>query len=245
MFSTVSKVAVGLSVLTLTLITTGCRETRNPSLGSAWYNVYGQHCNNGAPAPGCNYYSNGDKIIDVEDPYHSGYYNLSYGTWRYTDSYGYSQWYTGWGWVSPNGILYDSYGYSLNKSGRSRGLDVEAHAAEQETQVISQAGESLVEKFSLEADVGVRIAATLNDWATLGKYRARTRGDDKDFIQRLYGVDVDQAAVALASARVGDKSGVLAINKQIAAAWKTNEEVSELILKTWYERQLKEFGIED
>src|SRR5579885_3429862 len=50
---------------------------------SAWYDVYGNYCGNTTPMPGCNFYSDGTKIQDYQDPY---YYNkvLQYSSdWTY------------------------------------------------------------------------------------------------------------------------------------------------------------------
>ncbi len=239
------KTIVQLSVFIVALALTGCHGKGRSSGGhfsQPWYDVYGFHCGSGQPRPGCNFYADGTKIRDNADPYfYSNYYTFS--TWFYYDSYGTSRVYTGWGWQSSTGILYDEFGYALNKSGQSDSFDVVGNAAEQEQLVVTSAAADLSERYALSSDVGLRIATTLNDWATLGKYRSRTDADAQDFTQRLYGVSIDQATSALMAASAGDKSKVVQLNEQVAGAWKTNKEVSETILKTWYEKELSDLSL--
>lgn len=207
-----------------------------------WYDVYGYVCGYDTPRPGCNFYSDGYKIIDVEDPYFYSSYNLRYDYWQYTDSYGYTDYYYGWGWVSPNGILYDDWGYALNESGKERGRDMMSDMAAAETQLVEKAADSLADRFALSGETSLKVARTLNDWASLGKKRGRTEKDVADFSQRLYGVSVEKAAAALISAKQGDLSGVESVNTEIAGHWNTDAETSKEILKTWYGKEMAELA---
>ena len=42
---------------------------------------------------------------------------MSFGSWSYVDSYGFSRTYTGWAWWSPDNILYDDLGRALRVIG--------------------------------------------------------------------------------------------------------------------------------
>src|SRR5579859_2410430 len=90
----------------------------------AWYNVYGQYCNNGYPMAGCNFYADGTKIQDSGDPYFSQKILQYSAQWTYTDSYGYPQSYSGYAWLSSDGILYDDFGNALNEVGQDGGHDL-------------------------------------------------------------------------------------------------------------------------
>lgn len=211
-----------------------------------WYNVYGEYCGAGEPRPGCNFYSDGYKIIDVEDPYFSSSYVLEYGYWDYYDSYGNFQTYLGWGWGSYTQIIYDEYGRALNEIEEDSGRDIVSEAAEQADAVIEGAGKAFAESYALNEEKGIEIARTLNDWATLTKYRtirARTEKDIADFSKRLYGVDMKDALAALESAKSGSVGALVEINTDIAKHWGTSPETSETIMRKFYEKQLSEYGV--
>jgi hypothetical protein len=198
----------------------------------AWYDVYGYKCGY-APGPGCNFYANGYKIIDVEDPYFSSYYSLSYGTVSYYDSYGYYSTYSGWTWKSPNGIYYDYYGDALNDDSGA-GRDFAADVAQQEQNVVKSAGEFFAAKYSLDAATGVKVAKILHDYAELGKSRARTEADIADFSKRLYGQDLNKVKGALAEAMKGNKTQLNSVVEEAATNWSTTPETMKEILKVWY-----------
>jgi hypothetical protein len=246
-----TKLLLGSLLLVATSgLVTGCQTVATGTGGGgvyiqAWYDVYGNHCGNGTPGPGCNFYSDGYKITAGEDPFSSNGYMLNYNTYLYTDSYGYSQQYTGYGWVSTDGILYDDLGYALNSGEDRDSRDMIGDVAAAEQAVVSKAGKDFAAKYALSEDAGVSIARTLNDWATLSKKekRARTEQDVADFSKRLYGVSVDKAQAALDAAKKGDQSGVLQINTDVATYWGTSPETSKAILKTWYKDQLAEAGV--
>lgn len=203
---------------------------------NAWYDVYGYKCGTGAPSPGCNFYSNGLKIIDLEDPYFKSFYALDYDTWYYIDSYGRSSSYVGWAWQSPNGIIYDDWGDALNDE-TGKGRDFAADVANQEQNIIKSAGEHFAAKYELDAATGLKIAKVLNDWATIGKDRARTEADIADFTTRLYGVDFNKVKGALAEAMAGDKDAMNAVVDEAAANWMTSPETVKEVLKSWYGKQ--------
>ncbi len=222
----------------------GCNGGGDPYY-QPWYDVYGYHCGNGTPSAGCNFYGNGDKIVAGEDPsYYSSY--LSYNTWFYTDSYGLPSYYTGYAWLSPStGILYDGSGYALNNDQENESRDLMGNAAEAEARVVELAGNSFAEKFALSNETGIRVAKTLNEYATLveKQKRSRTTKDIKDFGKRLYGVDPAKAERAFLEAKAGSAASLLEMNDEVATNWGTNPETSARILEGWYSKQLKEYNV--
>jgi hypothetical protein len=210
----------------------------------AWYDVYGYYCGQGLPTPGCNFYADGVKIADFEDPYFNSSYNLYFDYWTFYDSYGYAADYYGWAWLSPTGILYDEYGYALNENQENGGRDVLADLAEKEEAVVTAAGKGLTQKFpALSEARGIEIASALNDWAKLGKKGGRTEADYRAFNQRLLGVSSEDTQKALEAAKTGDIAGLEALNTEIADHWSTDAETSKAILKSWYKKQLAEAGL--
>jgi len=211
----------------------------------AWYNVYGQSCGNTDPKPGCEYYQDGTKIIAAADSDYMSYYYLTYQQWNYTDVYGNAKSFTGYGWLSNSGILYDQNGVALNESDSSENTsaDVLAIAAAMEKKTLTAAGKLLSQKYALAEDKGIEISKTLNAWAVLGRDRMRTQADTDDFTKRLYGIDPTKAKEAiLSSAAMQDLGPLEGINVDIAAYWGTTPEVSKKILKSWYQNELPEYG---
>ncbi|MBS1963679.1 MAG: hypothetical protein JST04_15800 [Bdellovibrionales bacterium] len=208
----------------------------------AWFDVYGNGCATAAqgPGPGCNYYAWGSdlvKIMDFEDPYFNDYYWPEYNTWDYYLN-GVLYEYTGWGWVSPTGILYDDYGNALNKKKGSGGRDMVRDVAKAESKIVEKAGKDLAAKYNLSVSKGVQIARTLNDWAKIGKQRAKTEKDFAEFSQKLYGVDYTRVKKAVLSAMNGDKADMKATVADAAKNWGTNEETMKQVLKNWYHDQV-------
>lgn len=236
--------ALGL-VLFASMTLVGCNGGGGRTHTQNWYNVYGQYCGSGQPQPGCNFYWDGTKIIDVEDPYFAGYYNLEFGAWSYYDSYGYLQIYVGWGWVSPTGILYDDWGNALNEEDGEKGKDVIADVAKKEQQVVETVGKKFAEEHALSNAAGINIAKTLHDWATLPKQkRARTDKDVADFTRRLYGVSVAEVTAALEKAKEGELKDAEALNEKVATHWGTSPETSKEVLKGWYGKYLDEYKVD-
>jgi hypothetical protein len=239
------RVLLAALALAITAGASGCHTTvvvQQPAQDpyyNAWYDVYGNYCSNSSPMPGCNFYSNGTKIQDYQDPYYYNKYLQYSSQWSYTDSYGYQQYYTGWAWLSNTGILYDSNGNALNELSDSDSRDLLGQAADLEAAAIDASGKTLAGKFALAEDRAIEIARTLNDWAVLGKSRSRTGKDVGDFSQKLYGVNQDSAVAALNSAEKGDLSALKTLNQQVAAYWGTNPETSQAILSTWYADEAK------
>lgn len=251
-----NKKLASLSVSALVMVVgaalTGCHGPGGTGGGGGggpyrqpWYDVYGNYCGSGSPMAGCNFYADGTKIIDTEDPYYGTNNEFYYGTWDYVDSYGYYQSYYGWAWLSTSGILYDDLGNALNEEGEEESLDLIGKVAEKEKQVVTAAGKQFASRFALAEATGVSIAKTLNDWATLSKKekRSRTEQDIADFSQRLYGVSLDKTKIALDSAKKGDFSAIERVNADVATYWGTSPETSKAILKGWYKQQLAEYGI--
>ena len=239
------RIVLGALALALSVMAVGCGggggSGNSDPYYHAWFDVYGHRCNYGYPMPGCNFYSDGSKIIDVEDPnYNSGHF-LENGTWTYTDSYGYAQSYYGYAWLSPDGILFDDLGYALNEDGQSDSSDLMAAAASQELKVVKGAGKDLAKKYALAEDTGVKIASTLNAWADLGKKQGRSDADIADFSARLYGVKLEKIAPAVAQVKQGDMSGMASLNNDVASYWNTDPETSKEILLSWYKSELDKF----
>jgi len=210
-----------------------------------WYDVYGNYCGSGTPTSGCNFYSDGTKITLWDDPYYSDSILLTYDYWSYTDSWGYRQNYKGYAWLSSDGILYDEYGNALNEmSDTSVSADVIAQAAEKAQQVSQAVGKALAQKYALQEDKGVMISKTLQDWAQLGRDRARTEADVSDFASRLYGIDATKAKGAIQQALATQSEKPLEdMNVDVAAYWGTSPEVSKQILKSWYKQEASTYGI--
>lgn len=205
-----------------------------------WYDVYGYEC--GSLGPGCNYYSNGLKIIDVEDPYFDSDYYLEYGSWSYVDSYGYTEYYDGWAWISPTGIIYDDYGNALNEE-QNAGKDIVGDVAVKEESVITAAGKKFAARYELDEQTGIRVARVLNDWATLGKSRARTEADTADFAKRLYGIEMNEIKIALEEAKAGNTDVLDDTVSKAANNWNTSPETFKEIQKQWFGNQTSGFGL--
>ncbi len=234
----VKTASAAVAALVAAVLVSGCGGGGSISIDygyGAWYDVYGNQCGY-SPGPGCNFYANGLKIIDIEDPYYSPY-NLGYDAlWQYVDSYGFTQYYSGWAWLSPSGILYDAYGNALNETD-SQGRDFAGDVATKEKNVIASAGDYFAKKYALDAATGLRVAKVLNDWATIGKDRARTEADIADFTKRLYGVDFNKVKGALAEAMKGNNGAMDGVVNEAATSWGTSPETMKEILKSWYGKQ--------
>ena len=242
-----SRIAAALLVGSSVLLSApGCViVTTGPTYQPAWYDVFGNVCGRGDPSPGCNFYADGSKVRDYEDPYYASnaYY---YGTYSYYDSFGYFSTYVGWAWMSPTGIIYDEYGHALNETGSegdSRDLIAEAATAEQKK--VEEAGKEFAARYALAESAGIKIARTLTDWATLSKRqnRARTAEDVADFSKRLFGVSLSTAQNALDAAKAGNKTPVEAMNAEVAKHWGTDAETSKKILKNWFRDQAQGAGL--
>lgn len=227
-----SRLLLGTVSLTA-LIFSGCDGYVAP----AWYNVYGGYCGSGAPSPGCNFFADGLKIVAGEDPYY-GSSILSFGTWNYYNSYGIPSSFYGWAWQSPTGIIYNEFGHALNSDTESESRDLIGTAAEVEKQVVTQVGKNFAKEHALSEDTGIKIASTLNDWATLSKKRARTDQDVADFSKRLYGISVNQAKTAFDQAKQGNMEGLEAANVDVADHWGTKPETAKVILQEWFKDQI-------
>lgn len=212
----------------------------------AWYDVYGSYCGTGYPTSGCNFYSSGAKITMTDDPYYSSGIHLYNDVWTYTDSYGYRRTFSGYAWLSSSGILYDSSGRALNEMDQDalETADVLSQAASKEAAVQQAVGKALAQKYALAEDKGLEISQALQDWAKIGKDRARTGSDVARFSKRLYGVDVNKVSGAIQKALVDRSQAPLDdLNVDVAAHWGTSPEVSKQILKGWYKDEVAAYGI--
>ncbi len=204
---------------------------------NSWYDVYGFRCGSGMPGPGCNYYSDGLKVIDIEDPFFDNSYFLKYGTYTYYDTYGFLSSYSGWAWQSADGVLYDDFGNALNQTG-GKSRDIVGDVARSEKSIIKTAGEQFAAKYNLSAETGIKVARVLNDWAKLGKSRARTAADISDFSKKLYGVDINKIQGAVLEAVKGNKAQLNSVISETATNWATTPETMKEILKSWYGNQV-------
>jgi hypothetical protein len=252
----IKQVLVTLSAIVMTAISlSGCHSTSGGYSGGystgggysdpyrrAWYDVYGTRCiNNGYPMSGCNFYADGSKINSAADPYYSSM-TLYYDYWSYTDSYGYYRNYNGYAWLSSTGILYDQYGNALNEmdSESTQSADIIGAASRQEKEITKLAGHTFAEKYALAEAAGINIAKTLQDWAVLGRDRARNEDDVASTSKKLYGVSLDQAKVAIIEASKGNNQPLEEVNIDVAAHWGTTPETSKEILTKWYKQELTE-----
>lgn len=211
-----------------------------------WFDVYGNPCDGAFPKPGCNFYSDGSKIMDHEDPWFR-WYPLSHdkewledGAWWYIDSYGTMRCYFGKAWESPDYIIYDEWGYALNSTNPDdETRDSITQLAQQEGAMMKKAGKAFAEAHGLTEDVGIRFATVTNRWATLPVKlnRARTDEDLAAFSKALLGIELGQAEIAVKGAFAGDNSAVQELSGDIAQHWQTTPENAVRILKGWLSKK--------
>ena len=244
-FAKIRILAVAAVAVTLFAGCSASVSLGNDPYHQAWYDVYGNYCGTGNPTAGCNFYANGSKIRSTEDPFYRNGTNFYYDFWTYTDSYGYQRSYLGNAWLSQSGILYDDYGNALNETGEQEvSADVIAQAAAKEKQVATAVGKALAQKYALAEDKGIMISKTLQDWAQLGRDRARTEADMADVSKRLYGIDGSKAKNAIQQALASQsQQPIEELNVDVAAHWGTSPEVSKQILKGWYKDEVAAYGI--
>lgn len=226
------------SLLLASALLSGCTVIYNDDYGyNGWYNVYGNQCGN--LRPGCNYWYDGLKIVDVEDPYYNSAYSWNqYYSWYYGQTV----------WESPSGLIYDAYGNCLNKAGQANvQRDLISVVSDAEQKTIQDAANDLAKKYSLSAETSLKVARTFNDWAKLGFTRGtkgRTAADLADFTKRLYGVDMNKVGNAMTSAALGDNSSLNSTINEVASNWNTSPETMKEILKNFHGKQLEAAGIE-
>lgn len=216
----------------------GCTVTTGYDYGyNGWYNYYGNSC--GSLRPGCNYWYDGLKIIDTEDPYY--YSNYSWNQY-------YSFYYGQMVWESPSGLIYNQWGNCLNSAnGGNVQRDLITVVSDVEQKTIETAAANFAKKYSLSAETSLKVARTFNDWAKLGFTRGskgRTEADLADFTKRLYGVELNKVGTALLSAKLGDNSSLDQTITEVAGNWNTTPETMKEILKNFHHLELQEAGIE-
>jgi len=171
--------------------------------------------------------------MDIEDPYFDAYYyNLVYDYYTYSLN-GVVYEFTGWAWISGTGIIYDEFGNSLNQR-QGRGRDIVANVATIEKDFISEVGKEFAARYSLSDEKGIQIARSLNEWAKLGKERAKTDADLAAFSEKLYGIDYSKIKVALEAAMKGNEEAMNSTIAEAAKNWGTSEENMKGVLKAWY-----------
>ena len=158
---------------------------------------------------------------------------LTYGTWSYTDVYGFLQYYTGYARATTDGVIYDENGNAIN-SVTAHGRDALTNAAVAEHTAVNAAAQGLVAKYGLSADVSMSIATSLNDWALIGKSRKRTDQDLAEFSKRVTGLDINQVSAALEASQNGDSSAADQAMAKAAATWSTSPDTMKRIVSDWY-----------
>lgn len=221
----------------LGILASGCHLVTYTDPGYyGWYNIYGYEC--GSLRPGCNYFYNGFKIMDYEDPY---YYD------SFTWDYGYDWYYGQYIWYSPSGLIYDQWGNCLNNNNAPKyNRDLLTVVSGSEAKLISKAAQKLESKYSLSSEVSLKVAKTFNDWAKLGFLRGnqgRTSADLEDFTQRLYGVDLKTLALNLTQAQLGNSQSLNETISSVARNWHTTPEVMKEIIQDFHGHDLKTSGI--
>jgi len=211
-------------------------------ISQSWYNVYGSYCGSGMPRPGCNFYWNGDKIVDIEDPDFG--YSLTYDLWGYYDSYGIYRFDFFWGWQSPTtNIIYDEFGRALNKK-NSKGYDDIGDVAIQKESVIENVAQELSVKLELAYDKAYAFSKTLDDYNQKGR-TGRTEKDMKDATYKAFNVNYDDARAALEELRNGNSKPAAVELKKAAAFWgKTPAEMYKS-LSTLYSTELEGLKIDE
>lgn len=230
------KKTILASMLVLSALLGGCTVYVNDPGYSGWYNVYGNACGN--LRPGCNYWADGLKIVDYEDPYYNGGY--------YWDSY-YSWYYGEYVWESPSGLIYNQWGNCLNKASAPKiNRDLLATVSASEEKTVQAAAKAFASKYSLSQETSLKVARSFNDWAKLGFLRGtkgRTDSDVADFTKRLYGVEFKKVTSALMSASMGDKAELNNVIKEVAGNWNTSAETMREIVQNFHGHQLESAGI--
>lgn len=211
-----------------------------------WGGVYGGgYCD--YYNPGCYYYpfaptTSGNTLgLNSAD----GRVEMQYQQWSYRDAWGNAKTYTGFGWLSPEGSLLNSYGIAMNDAESTEATpDLIAQVSAQENQTAQAAGTRFAQEYGLASEAGIRVAKTLQDWALLAKDRARTVQDIEDVSVRLYGLKPEKTARAINQAiqtKSMDSLNELAID--VAAYWGTTPGTSSVIMKKWYKSELNRLGI--
>lgn len=190
---------------------------------NAFFDVFGRVCGFTSPAPGCNFRRDGRKIKDIEDPGFFYSYNLEYGLWLYTDSYGFDSTYLGLAWLSSaTGILFDDRGYALNETQR-KGVTGNTlnDVFGQRQKVVQAAAKDLQKKHGLKSDGAYRLASSLMSWS-----EDRRRGitnqnwkNDQARFKAVYGVEWGGVENALTSLENGDSSAAEAQLQNVAIHW--------------------------
>ncbi len=206
---------------------------------SGWYDVYGARC--GSLGPGCNYYANGLKIIDIEDPFFSSSYVLEFGVWDYDNTFGDPAVYVGWAWLSPTNVLYDDFGNALNEQ-KSEGRNVVGDVAAKEAKLVNAAANDLAAKYGLSVEAAKNSANILNNWRAMGQFKARTAADSDATTERLYGMNINDVKIALEQAQKGEMAGLENAASEIADRWGTTPEMVKEMQKNWFAPHLKAYG---
>ncbi|PIU00722.1 MAG: hypothetical protein COT74_03405 [Bdellovibrionales bacterium CG10_big_fil_rev_8_21_14_0_10_45_34] len=199
-----------------------------------WYDVYGSPCTQLQAE--CTYVDNYSdlKAMWELDPFYSPFEEPIFDTVYDTD-YGY--YVDAWGFYGVNGVFYDYYtGRAINEGNQS-GRDILADEGVRESDVIEKAGEAFAAKYALDAETGVKVARTMNDWNKLAKSRSRTAEDVADFTKRLYGVDVNAFMDAI---QTGEQASLDNMLQAAAESWNTSSENMRRILGSVYAQAQKQ-----
>ena len=239
--SSLFKMVFAIGALVIASGFVGCSGSGGRSVvRPAWYDVYGDLCGRGDPYAGCNYYANGDKIIDIEDPYFNCCYELEFDIWLYQDTFGVWQTYAGFAWESSSGILYDDFGVALNKHKNKVGSDIIADKAEAQNALIEKAGGNFAREYKLQADVGMAWARGLNKAMNLRLARSRDTNELSTISKQLTGISFKEGEKLLRNA-LASNGQTENLTDRFARHIRTDADTSRKMLKKMFNKEYEKY----
>ncbi|MBG59220.1 MAG: hypothetical protein CMJ16_02055 [Peredibacter sp.] len=147
--------------------------------------------------------------------------------------------------------VYDYWGYYMyddcyweyyNEDGSlAQELDMSEKLADREAHVLAKTAEVYAEKFTLSNDQAMKIAKNVKDFAAL---QDRSSEDVADFAEKLYGVNPNKVASAVAGAMVGNNAELNEVISQAAQNFQTSEQTMKAIVNELHGKALEENGID-
>ncbi len=113
--------------------------------------------------------------------------------------------------------------------------------ADREAHVLAKTAEVYAEKFTLSNDQAMKIAKNVKDFAAL---QDRSSEDVADFAEKLYGVNPNKVASAVAGAMVGNNAELNEVISQAAQNFQTSEQTMKAIVNELHGKALEENGID-
>lgn len=225
--------------LTLTILA-GCTQNGCPNLECSWepytdgwQNANGQSCK--GPAPGCDYYNtttdggyyNQGGLIDVSaDPYVPGGQgnapNYTTQTWTFTAANGATNTWYGSGWLSPDGIMYNSSGDPLNSTHSGvQTKDTDLQHANVQQAALESAAQHVAAQFQMSVVAArqlVTVADRMNQLVAQGQGQitAADRMSVVSSVLSVGGVSTDDVNTALANSLKGDMTTANALVEKAA-----------------------------